>query len=122
MTIRHRSPRLKWNRSATSRKSEGIALRARDHVEQNVPLCAEQHQQNRTNAKSAAQLDDGKQQNWKQRRGGNRSRDLREGLQEAGETRVETDGDAGRDCPCRGNQQGNIHAQERRPGARIRTP
>ena len=87
--MRQRSARLKWNRLGDFLEIRRNRAGARNHVEQDVPLRAEQHQQYRADAESAAQLDDGQQQDRKQRRRGNRSRDLRNRLQEPGEPRIE---------------------------------
>ena len=90
---------------------------ARDHVKQNVPLRAEQHQQNRAGIQSAAETNQAEQQNREERGGRNRRRDLGDRLRDARQARVEADGDAGRDGPRRCDHQRREDAQERGAGA-----
>ena len=57
------------------------------------------------NPKSSAQADQDQQHDREQRRGRNRGGDLREGLRDARQARIESDGDADGDGPERAEQQ-----------------
>jgi hypothetical protein len=86
---------------------------ARDHVEQHIPLRAQQHQQDRSHAQSAAHADQRQQQHREQRRSRDRRGHLRERLREARQLGVEADGHAGRYGPGSRDQQGDDHARPR---------
>src|SRR5208337_2831835 len=63
-----------------------------DHVEQDVPLRAEQQQNDRAESQTSAQANQDQQYNRKYRRGRNRSGNLRERLGDARQARIESDG------------------------------
>jgi len=85
---------------------------AGDHVEQNVPLRAEQQQNDRAESQTSAQANQDQHHNREQRRGRHRSGNLRQRLSDARQARVESDGDAGRDRPEGAERKSEIHAQE----------
>ena len=88
-----------------------------DHVEQDVPLRAQQHQRNGADAESAADLHQADEQDGKERRGRNRGQNLRDGLNDARKPGIEADGDADRDGPRSGDEQRGVDAQECGAGA-----
>ena len=90
---------------------------AGDHVEEDVPLRAEQHQGDGPDAEPAADFDQPNEQNGKECRGGNGGQDLRQGLNEARQLGIEADGDANGNGPERGDKQGGVDAQKCGAGA-----
>src|ERR1035441_6486383 len=85
---------------------------AGDHVEQNVPLRAEQQQNDRAESQTSAQANQDQQHNREQRRRWNRGGNLRERLSDARQARVESDGNTGRNRPEGAEHESEIHAQE----------
>src|SRR5690242_4846162 len=85
---------------------------AGNHVEKDVPLSTQQHQKDGSDADATPEVDQGQQQHRKQGSGWNGSGDLRQGLRQAGQAGIESDGDAGGNCPRGRYQQGYIDAQK----------
>ena len=86
--------------------------RTSDHVEQHIPLRAQQQHDNRRQPESASQANEHQQNHRQQRRRRHRSRDLRQRLRNARQSGIEADRDSRRNCPQRADQQGQIHAQK----------
>ena len=112
ITVRQRSMRLKRKISATSRNSDGIAMAPAITLNKMYHCVPEQHQQNGAGVQPAAQTDHAQQQNREQRGGRNRGGDLRDGLRDSRQSRVETDGDARGNGPGRRDDERRHYAQE----------
>lgn len=83
-----------------------------DDVEEDVPLCAEEHEENGGGVHATAVADKDEQEDGEERGGGDTGGDLGDGLSDAGEPRVKADGDAGGDRPKRGEKEGQGDAEE----------
>src|SRR5229473_4417489 len=90
---------------------------AGDDVEENVPLRAEEHQEHGGDLEAAAEAQQEKKNNRKERRGGNGSRHLHEGLRNAGQARIRTDGDASGNGPERAEDERGVDTQKSQRGA-----
>ena len=87
--------------------------RPRDHVEQDVPLRAKEHQQDRTNADARADMDQRQQDDREENRRRERSGNLRQGLRDARQAGMKTNGHTRWNGPQGGYDEREVHAQER---------
>ena len=90
---------------------------AGDDVEEDVPLGAEQHEGDGADAHAAAVPDEGEKKHREEGGGRNGGRDLCKGLRDPGELWLEAYGDAYRDGPGGGEQEGHVDAKEGGSGA-----
>src|SRR5229473_2320661 len=90
---------------------------AGDDVEEDVPLRAEEHQEHGGDLEAAAEAKQKKKNNREERRGRNGSRHLHEGLRNAGQARIRTDGDASGNGPERAEDERGVDTQKSQRGA-----
>ncbi len=117
MTVRQRCDGGEVEEGGDLLEVVGNGHGAGDDVEEDVPLGAEEHKGDGSDAHAAAGLDEGEQKDGKEGGGGDGGGDLREGLGDAGEAGVEADGDAGGDGPEGGENKRKVDAGEGGQGA-----
>ena len=88
-----------------------------NHIEEDVPLGAQQHEGDRTDAQPAAPANQRNQQDGKDRCCRVGGGDLGQRLGDSGQAGVKADGDAGGDGPGGSDEQGGIHAEKSCAGA-----
>src|SRR6266481_9790730 len=95
---------------------------AGDHIEENVPLRTEKHQQHGGNLEAASQAEQKKKNNRKERRGGNGGGHLHQRLCVARQAGTRTDRDAHWNSPQCAEDERGVNAQKSERGALQKIP